>query len=125
MILSGEQAALRLTRLYARYGDALLQGLTKVTEQANGFVYQLTDVVYYLPFPGEEYLYFAVQATRSGHFTIRGPLMKDMYGLQRVFRPLRAEEVAEHPDADARLVTALQRLLEELANLGYIDANPR
>jgi hypothetical protein len=51
--------------------------------------------------------------------------MKDMYGLQRVFRPLRTDEQSEHPEAEARLVTALHRLLEALGTLGYTDAEQR
>lgn len=96
--------------LLSRYGEKLLDALRKVTNDNNGYVYDLGHVAFFNPLPGEPYLYLEIRYYSSGEFRIIGVNRKHMYGLMRVFRPITQDE----PISEERLRELVSRTIQSI-----------
>gem|GEM_PF-4458626 len=108
----------RLEALLSQHGERLLEALRKVTNDNNGYVYDLGHIVFFNPLPGEPYLYLEIRYYPPGEFRTIGVNRKHMYGLMRVFRPITQDESISEERLRELVSRTIQSIADGLERLG-------
>ena len=111
----------KLQRLVAQHGERLVEALRKITNENEGYVYDLGHIAFFNPLPSEPNLYLEFRYYPSGEFRIVGVNRKHMYGLMRVFRPMTQDEELDEQKLRQLVSTTIHRISEGLQKLGIED----